>query len=179
MLFFMFYKQIIMYNAVVKEPKIEEYLKISELLNSSDRIYTTIYNEEEFKQIWLLNETPDSLAKMSKLRRYLCYYVDNEIVWFLSYKKLEVSSIWMNMFYIITTAQWKWYWKDFLGKFETIVYKDLVTSIAFETHKKADWAVRFYLKQWYKIADTWKQIEILWKLWFSVNHIFYKQLKNT
>lgn len=53
-----------------------EYAQIAELINKSDNVYYSVYNEEEMKYIWLFCETEDSILEMSDVREFREIYND-------------------------------------------------------------------------------------------------------
>ena len=141
-----------------KTPEVSEYESIAKMINTSDKVYSSVYNDEEMKYIGLLNESANSLLEMSKNREFRVLYKDSKLAWFLSFHKNKEDVVWLSLFYIAEEFKWQWIWTFLMERFESEIFSDKVSfTIAFEVNKKADFAVKFYLKSWFKIASEDEQ----------------------
>lgn len=135
----------------ILKPKKEDYSKIALLVNEAEKIYFSIYSEEELKYIKICQESVKNLIESEKTRKYLIIKDDFKIVAFASFRLKNAQTVWISSLYVKKSKQGKGYGSILIKKIESSAKRMGASVVALETSKKASWAVNFYLKNQYHI----------------------------
>ncbi|HEY1096002.1 MAG TPA: GNAT family N-acetyltransferase [Alphaproteobacteria bacterium] len=146
----------------IVRPVVENYPAIAEIFNQAIVPFYEIYNTEE-KQTFVLQEDACSIADMAQSRQILCAQdTDGVLTGYVMFRKKNNQVVWISGLYVVPIYQRKGIGLLLLDAVEQYARVENCKIVALETHEKAIWAINFYLRATYEVAND-KLFEVAYK----------------
>ncbi len=167
-----------------RKPKGSEYKEFARVENSEAKQYMSVFTPSECTMLCVGKASEKDLAESAKTRKFLIATINNKIVGTMRYYLKENGILWISMIQVLPKYQKIGVGSGLLSEIEKRAKRLGIDAIALEAQKKADWAIKFYKANNYKILNI-KELNkkpfvgTLLKPPVTHTYIFGKVLKNT
>ena len=145
-----------------------DYPQMVEIYANSHEPFWSIYDEEE-KTAFESNRTEsvESFMKTSESKEIICAKENGEILGYAVFRLKNPETVWISSLYIDTKHQNKGIGSFLLKSIEKFTKEHEAKVVALETHRNANWAINFYLKNGFYVINDQLDLEPFNKIFNS------------
>lgn len=141
-------------HITIRAPKRNECEQVVSVINSEKETWKEVLSDEEMAEIGIGEETVENLVEGEKDRNYLVAVADSDVVGFISWYLKNPNVAWVSMLQVVLEMQGKGVGSKLIDEVEKQASEKGCKAIALETQKKAGWAVKFYLRNGYRVLEN-------------------------